>query len=70
MYDVLIVEAGPAGSVAAAILARHGSQVLLLDKTDFPRQKVCGDGIGWSTIKLLAEVGLSLEAATEELWVR
>ncbi|NOZ73583.1 MAG: NAD(P)/FAD-dependent oxidoreductase [Chloroflexi bacterium] len=68
MYDVVIVGAGPAGSIAAAILARHGSQVLLLDKKDFPRHKVCGDGIGWSTIKLLSEVGLSLETATDELY--
>lgn len=41
----MIVGAGPAGSSAAAFLARSGIRVLLLDKATFPREKVCGDGL-------------------------
>ena len=41
--DVLIVGAGPAGSVAAAVLARAGARVRLLDRATFPRAK---DGRG------------------------
>lgn len=43
--DVLVVGAGPAGSACAQWLARQGLQVVLVDQHDFPRDKVCGDGL-------------------------
>jgi geranylgeranyl reductase family protein len=43
--DVLVVGAGPGGAAAAYHLARHGVDVLLVDKATFPRDKVCGDGL-------------------------
>src|SRR3954467_407389 len=42
---VLVVGAGPAGSAAAATLARAGVGVVLVDAQAFPRDKVCGDGL-------------------------
>ncbi|HSB73512.1 MAG TPA: NAD(P)/FAD-dependent oxidoreductase [Candidatus Methylomirabilis sp.] len=45
VYDVIVVGAGPGGSSAATFLAQRGLSVLLLDKADFPRDKVCGDGL-------------------------
>ena len=68
MHEVVVVGAGPAGSVAAAVLAKRGCQVLLLDKAEFPRDKVCGDGIGWNSIRLLSDLGLSLESSMRELY--
>jgi geranylgeranyl reductase family protein len=43
--DVLVVGAGPAGSACARILADAGRAVLLVDQHDFPRDKICGDGL-------------------------
>lgn len=43
--DVIVIGAGPAGSATAIALAQVGRQVLLIDQHDFPREKVCGDGL-------------------------
>ena len=43
--DVLVIGAGPAGSACAQLLARAGRSVMLADQHDFPRDKVCGDGL-------------------------
>ena len=40
---MLVVGAGPAGSVAALVLARAGVRVRLVDRAQFPRDKLCGD---------------------------
>ena len=45
-FDALVVGAGPAGSIAALVLARAGASVALLDKAQFPRDKACGDFVG------------------------
>ena len=42
---MLVVGAGPAGSACAQQLARAGFKVLLVDQHEFPRDKVCGDGL-------------------------
>jgi geranylgeranyl reductase family protein len=43
--DVLVIGAGPAGSACAQMLARAGLHTVLVDQHDFPRDKVCGDGL-------------------------
>jgi geranylgeranyl reductase family protein len=57
-YDVLVVGAGPAGSIAALVLARAGARVALLDKARFPRDKACGDFIGPRGLEVLADLGV------------
>jgi geranylgeranyl reductase family protein len=56
--DVLVVGAGPGGSVAAMVLARGGARVALLDKAAFPREKACGDLLGPRGVQLLTDLGL------------
>lgn len=63
---VLIVGAGPAGSSAAAALARAGIKVFLVDKEGFPREKVCGDGIGPLSLECLREIGVDIAALAEK----
>jgi len=57
-FDVAIVGAGPAGSVAAQQLASAGVRVLLLERTAFPRDKACGDGVSAAGLAVLARTGL------------
>src|SRR5690349_4697887 len=56
--DVLVVGAGPAGSAAAAWMARFGHDVILADAATFPRDKTCGDGLTPRAIAELERLGL------------
>lgn len=57
--DVVVVGAGPAGSVAALCLARSGASVLLLERADLPRRKVCGGCVGPGALALLERLGVA-----------
>lgn len=65
--DVIVVGAGPAGSSAAFYLARSGLDVLVLEKSVFPREKVCGDGLTPRAVKQLIAMGVDINAPG---WVR
>jgi geranylgeranyl reductase family protein len=56
--DVAVVGAGPAGAAAAAVAARSGLRVLLLDRARFPRDKCCGDGLTTGALRRLEALGL------------
>ncbi|MGH3491621.1 MAG: geranylgeranyl reductase family protein [Sciscionella sp.] len=56
--DVIVVGAGPAGSTVATYLARAGLDVLLVEKSTFPREKVCGDGLTPRGVKQLIDLGI------------
>lgn len=45
IHDVCIVGAGPAGATCAYYLAKHGRDVVMLERKQFPRDKICGDAI-------------------------
>jgi geranylgeranyl reductase family protein len=60
--DVLVVGGGPAGAAAAFWLSRHGHEVLLAEKSRFPREKTCGDGLTPRSVYELAEMGFDFDA--------
>lgn len=59
MLDVLIVGAGPAGAVAATVLARAGVTVRLIDRAVFPRDKLCGDTLNPGTLAILRRLRMA-----------
>lgn len=66
--DVIVVGAGPGGATTAAYLAASGLDVVVLEKTHFPREKVCGDGLTPRAVKELQELGI--ETSPEDGWIR
>jgi len=63
MTDVLIVGAGVAGSAAAIGLARTGRKVLLLDRSEFPREKACGEGLMPAGVAALRRLGVDVQGS-------
>ena len=61
--DALIVGGGPAGSSCAWKLRQHGLTVSILDKAQFPRDKVCA---GWITPAVVQALQLDTEAYARE----
>jgi geranylgeranyl reductase family protein len=66
--DVIVVGAGPSGSTAAYYLAQAGLDVLLIEKSRFPRDKVCGDGLTPRAVKAL--IALGVDVSEEAGWLR
>jgi len=60
--DAIVVGAGPAGSAAAYFLASAGVDVLVLEKSGFPREKVCGDGLTPRAVRQLLRMGVDTDA--------
>ena len=58
MFDVLIVGGGPAGSALAWSLRHSGLRIAIMDKAQFPRNKVCA---GWVTPAVMQELEVDLE---------
>jgi geranylgeranyl reductase family protein len=66
-WDVVVVGGGPAGAACAAAARRASpsARVLILDRADFPRDKVCGDGIAPEALDVLAGLGVDPAALTD-----
>jgi menaquinone-9 beta-reductase len=67
---VIVVGAGPAGAIAALVLARAGVKVRLVERTAFPRDKLCGDTLNPGALAILDGHGLGDGVRARSLRVR
>jgi geranylgeranyl reductase family protein len=65
--DVVVVGAGPGGATTAYHLAQAGLDVIALEKSQFPREKVCGDGLTPRAVKQLVAMGI--DTSPENGWI-
>ena len=65
VYDALVIGGGPAGSATALLLAQAGWSVVLVERKEFPRQKVCGEYLSATNLPLLDRLGVG-EAFRQE----
>ena len=59
-WDAAVIGAGVAGGVASAMLAARGWRVLLVEKSPWPREKVCGGCLTANAARVLSELGIPL----------
>jgi menaquinone-9 beta-reductase len=59
--DVAIIGGGPAGSTLAALLAMRGFDAVVLERDEFPRDKVCGEFLSHDAMPILERLGLAEE---------
>ena len=65
-YDVIVIGAGPSGSIAAYVAAKLGLRVLVLDRFRFPRIKPCGGGLTQKSVALLRSLGIELDSVIRD----
>ena len=64
VHDAIVIGAGPAGASAALLLARAGWSVALLERSSFPRAKVCGEYLSASNLPLFDQLGIGTRFRT------
>ena len=69
-YDALVIGAGPSGTCAAFYLAQKGYKVIMIERKEFPREKICGDAITTIAQKHIRALGIDLNemVANKEAW--
>ena len=59
-FDVIVVGCGPAGVAACKVLKDSGISFCAIDRSSFPREKLCGGGLTHRSVRMLNKLGLSL----------
>jgi menaquinone-9 beta-reductase len=57
-HDAIVIGAGPAGTATALALAQQGWSVAIVERSDFPRRKVCGEFISAASMTILDSLGV------------
>ena len=64
VYDVVIVGGGPAGTTAALYANRLGLNTIIVDKSIWPRDKICGDALSGKVVDVLKDLHLINQVKT------
>ena len=59
VYDIVIVGGGPSGATAALYANRLGLSALIVDKSIWPRDKICGDALSGKVVDILKDLDLT-----------
>ena len=65
-YDTIIIGGGPAGSCAALYAKKIGLKTIILEKSRFPRDKVCGDALSGKVVRYMKELEILNEVSRLE----
>lgn len=65
-YDIIIVGGGPAGSSAALYAQKLGLKTIILEKSFFPKDKICGDALSGKSVRYMRELGILKEVSRLE----
>jgi menaquinone-9 beta-reductase len=57
---ICIIGAGPAGATASIFLCKMGIAHVIVDAAEFPRDKICGDGLDLNAIRVLNHIDPAL----------
>lgn len=68
-FDVVVVGAGPAGSVSATLLSRKGYRVALIDRAHFPREKTCAEYMSPGVSDVLARLAIPAMDVPQATWI-
>ena len=66
-YDLAIVGGGPAGATAALYASRLGLKAILIDKSIWPRDKICGDALSGKAVDMLKDLDILKHFLTPKL---
>ena len=64
VYDIVIVGGGPAGATAALYANRLSLSALIVDKSIWPRDKICGDALSGKVVDVLKDLNLINQVKT------
>jgi flavin-dependent dehydrogenase len=60
-YDAIIVGGGLAGLSLSILMAKEGKEVLLIEKSSYPKHKVCGEYISNESLPFLNHIGVPIQ---------
>lgn len=65
-YDLIIIGGGLAGLTSAIHLSKEGFQVMVIEKDEYPKHKVCGEYVSNEVLPYLEKLGIQIKETTAD----